>query len=62
MLEGDSLKKMMFEAYWKNPKMAWKYIKLLEVMGLFRYDRSSTLPEEYARLNALPMNEHRVWV
>ena len=28
MLEGDSLKKVMFGAYWKNPKTAWKYIKL----------------------------------
>jgi len=25
----------MFEAYWKNPKTAWRYIKLLEVMGPF---------------------------
>lgn len=62
MLEGDSLKKVMFEAYWKNPKTAWKYIKLLEVMGPFKYDRSTISPEEYARLNALPMNEHRAWV
>ena len=62
MLEGDSLKKVMFEACWKNPKTAWKYIKLLEVMGPFKYDRSTISPEEYARLNALPMNEHRAWV
>ena len=62
MLEGDSLKKVMFEAYWKNPKTAWKYIKLLEVMGPFEYDRASISPEEYARLNTLPMNEHKAWV
>ena len=62
MLEGDSLQKVMFEAYWKNPKTAWKYIKLLEVMGPFKYDRSSISPEEYARLNTLPMNEQRAWV
>ena len=62
MLEGDSLKKVMFEAYWKNPKTAWKYIKLLEVMGPFEYDRASISPEECARLNTLPMNEHKAWV
>ena len=62
MLEGDSRQKVMFEAYWKNPKTAWKYIKLLEVMGPFKYDRSSISPEEYARLNTLPMNEQRAWV
>ena len=62
MLEGHSLKKVMFEAYWKNPKTGWKYIKLLEVMGPFEYDRTSISPEEYARLNTLPMNEQRGWV
>jgi len=62
MLEGGSLKKVMFEAYWKNPKTAWKYIKLLEVMGPFEYDKTSISPEEYARLNALPMNEQGGWV
>ena len=62
MLEGDSLNKVMFEAYWKNPKTAWKYIKLLEVMGPFEYDKTSISPEEYARLNALPMNEQGGWV
>ena len=62
MLEGDSLKKVMCEAYWENPKTTWRYLKLLEVMGLFEYDRASISPEEYARLNALPMNEHKAWV
>ena len=52
----------MFEAYWKNHKTVWKYIKLLEVMGPFEYDRASISPEEYARLNELPMNEHAAWV
>ena len=57
ILEGDSLKKVMFEAYWKNPKTAWRYIKLLEVMGPFEYDRSSISPEEYARLLKCATNE-----
>ena len=43
MLEGDSLKMVMFEAYWKDPKMAWRYIKLLEVIGPFNYDRGQFL-------------------
>ena len=62
LLEGDHLKKVMFEAYWKNPKTAWRYIKLLEVLGPFEYDRKTISPEEYARLNELPMNEHAAWV
>ena len=33
MLEGDSLKKVMFEAYWKNPKTAWKYIYIYKTVG-----------------------------
>ena len=31
MLEGESLKHQMSKVYWKNPKTAWHYIKLLEV-------------------------------
>ena len=60
MLEGDSLKKVMFGAYWKNRSknsLEIHQTDMLEVKGPFEYDKTSISPEEYARLNALPRNE-----
>jgi len=36
LLEGQSLKKVMYDAYWKNPSTAWRYIKLLQVVFPFK--------------------------
>ena len=32
-LAGESLATMMQKAYWKNPKTAWRYMRLLEVVA-----------------------------
>ena len=56
-LEGISLESIMNSAYWKNPKMAMHYIKPLEVLGPFQYDKKSISPADYARLNNLPLLE-----
>lgn len=31
--QGDSLSTIMPTAYWKNPKTAWRYIRLVEVLA-----------------------------
>ena len=57
LLEGKSLKRVMTTAYWKNPKTAMHYIKLLEVLGPFNYDQTSISPADYARLNNVPLQQ-----
>ena len=32
-LAGDSLSTVMQRAYWKNPKTAWRYMRLMEVVA-----------------------------
>jgi len=32
-LAGDSLESIMHNAYWKNPKTAWRYMRLLDVVA-----------------------------
>ena len=59
LLEGQSLKKVMSDAYWKNPSTAWRYIKLLQVFFPFRdfgLELDALCPEDYAKLNSTPPN------
>ena len=36
ILERQSLRKVMYDAYWKSPATAWKYIKLYQVLFPFK--------------------------
>ena len=42
-LEGDSMEQVMGEAMWKNPKTAWRYVKILRVLGPFKKSTSFSL-------------------
>ena len=44
VLEGQSLRKVMYDAYWKNPATAWKYLKLYQVYSLSKTLAFSFLP------------------
>ena len=57
LLEGKSLHSVMTSAYWKNPKMAMHYVKLLEVLGPFNYDQQTITPADYQRLNNIPLEQ-----
>jgi hypothetical protein len=61
LLEGATLKQVMFDTYvyWKDLKTAWKYIRLLEVLGPFKYDKESVNEEQYSYLNSLPVNKYK---
>ena len=64
LLEGQSLKKVMSDAYWKNPSTAWRYIKLLQVFFPFRdfgLELDALCPEDYAKLNSTPLTQQGKW-
>ena len=64
LLEGQSLKKVMSDAYWKNPSTAWRYIKLLQVFFPFRdfgLELDALCPEDYANLNSTPLTQQGKW-
>lgn len=60
-LAGDSLSSIMHKAYWKNPKTAWRYMRLMEVVapgsggeGMVR----GVTEAQYRELNELSLSEH----
>ena len=64
ILEGQSLKKMMYDAYWKNPATAWRHMKLFQVLFPFLIkdfaiglQLSALLPEDNATLNSTPLTQ-----
>ena len=64
LLEGQSLRKVMSDAYWKNPATAWRYIKLFQVMFPFRdfgLELAKLSPEDYSLINALPLTKQGSW-
>ena len=64
LLEGQSLKKVMYDAYWKNPSTAWRYIKLLQVVFPFKdsgVEMDAISPEDYGTLNSTPLTQQGKW-
>ena len=58
VLEGQSLRKVMYDAYWKNPDTAWKYLKLYQVLFPFKdfgIQLSALSPEEYTLCLTQPL-------
>ena len=65
ILQGQSLKKVMYDAYWKNPATAWKYLKLFQVLFPFKdfgVQLSALSPEDYAALNSTPLTQQSHWL
>lgn len=59
-LAGDSLSSIMHKAYWKNPKTAWRYMRLMEVVapgsggeGMVQ----GVTEEQYRELNEFSLSE-----
>ena len=64
LLEGQSLKKVMYDAYWKKLSTAWRYIKLLQVVFLFKdfgVEMDAISPEDYGTLNSTPLTQQGKW-
>ena len=54
----------MHEAYWKNASMAWRYIKLLQVVFPFKdfgVEIDAISPEDYGILNSTPLPQQGKW-
>ena len=65
VLEGQSLKKVMYDAYWKNPATAWKYLKLFQVLFPFKdfgVQLSALSPEDYSLFNSTPLTQQSNWL
>jgi len=65
VLEGQSLRKVMYDAYWKNPATAWKYLKLYQVLFPFKdfgIQLSTLSPEDYSLFNSTPLTQQRRWL
>ena len=63
-MQGQSLKKVMYDAYWKNTATAWKYLKLFQVLFPFKdfgVQLSALSPEDYAALNSTPLTQQSHW-
>ena len=59
-LAGDSLSTIMQRAYWKNPKTAWRYMRLMEVVapGSEGSGMAEGITEDqYRQLNEFPLSE-----
>ena len=54
-LERQPLEKIMYDAVWKNPQTMWKYMKILEVLSLFKQNQSSFNPDFYHVVNTIPL-------
>ena len=64
LLEGQSLKRFMNDVHLKNPSMAWRYIKLLQVVFPFKdfgIEMDAILPEDYGILNSTPLTQQGKW-
>ena len=59
-LAGDSLSTVMQRAYWKNPKTAWRYMRLMEAVALGS-ERSGMVEgiteDQYRQLNEFPLSK-----
>lgn len=64
-LAGDSLSSIMQKAYWKNPKTAWRYMRLMEVVAPGSEGTSMVqgiTEDQYRRINEFPLSEQsRSW-
>ena len=59
-LEGDSLSTIMQRAYWKNPKTAWRYMRLMEVVAPGSEGSgmvAGITEDQYRQLNEFPLSE-----
>lgn len=59
-LAGDSLPSIMQKAYWKNPKTAWGYMRLMEVVAPGSEGESmmeEVTEEQYRELNEFPLSK-----
>lgn len=59
-LAGDSLSSIMQKAYWKNPRTAWRYMRLMEVVAPGS-EGTGMVPgvteDQYRQLNEFPLSE-----
>ena len=56
--------KVMYDAYWKTPSMAWRYIKLLQVVFPFKdfgVEMDAISPEDYGTLYSTPLTQQGKW-
>lgn len=59
-LAGDSLETIMQKAYWKNPKTAWRYMRLMEVVAPGSGGEGMVqgiTEEQYRELNEFSLSE-----
>ena len=59
-LAGDSLSTVMQRAYWKNPKTAWRYMRLMEVVAPGSEGSgmvAGITEDQYRQLNEFPLSE-----
>ena len=57
ILEGDSLEKVMREAYWKCPATALHYLKVMEVLCPMGMAKPGISPQGYKALNEMPLQQ-----
>ena len=57
ILEGESLEKVMGDAYWKSEKMARHYLKLGQVLNPFNAKLGETSTAQYKAMNEAPFNQ-----
>ena len=59
-LAGESLSTIMQRAYWKNPKTAWRYMRLMEVVAPGAGSEGMVegiTEDQYRELNEFPLSE-----
>ena len=59
-LAGDSLSTVMQRAYWKNPKTAWRYMRLMEVVAPGSEGSGMVegiTEDQYRQFNEFPLSE-----
>ena len=62
--DNHSKKSCSYDAYWKNPSTAWRYIKLLQVVFPFKdfgVEMDAISPEDYGILNSTPLTQQGKW-
>jgi hypothetical protein len=57
ILEGEALETVMKEAYWKSPRTAIHYMKILEVLQPMGEFRQGVTEEENKKANEMPLQE-----
>jgi len=60
-LDGVPMQKVMSDAIWKEPKTAWKYMKILQVLKPFQSTTPVFTPEMYHVVNTLPLSVQASW-